>query len=64
MSAPDQYVGCTPTGGLMDKEIVECAMQAARDVLGQVVMNLLEADVPVTNVTMVDQLSKMFKNAH
>ncbi len=48
----------------MDKEIVECAMQAARDVLGQVVMNLLEADVPVTNVTMVDQLSKMFKNAH
>ncbi len=47
----------------MEAEVVELAVEAARSVLGQAVLNLLEADRPVTNEAMVDELSRMFEDS-
>ncbi|WP_343552099.1 hypothetical protein [Pantoea sp.] len=43
----------------MDINVYELALGAARNVLGQAVINLLEDGIPITNESMIEQLASM-----
>lgn len=43
----------------MDINVYELALAAARNVLGQAVINLLEDGIPISNESMIEQLASM-----